>query len=186
MKELARAVGIDDAPFDKWKDEKAVVVGTVLRGNLQVDGFLKAKVTVDGNDATDALCEMIMRSKFFSQVRAIFLDGISVAGFNVLSPAEIHERTGIPVISIMRKKPVPEEMAKALERLGMTEKACLVKSLAEPVKHKKIFFQAFGITEHEARPVIDLFTLSSEIPEPLRISHLIGQMLKFSESKGHA
>ncbi|HDP73611.1 MAG TPA: DUF99 family protein [Candidatus Woesearchaeota archaeon] len=186
MKELARAIGIDDAPFDKWNDRKAILIGTILQGNAQVDGFLKSEVDIDGDDATDILCKMITSSRFFSQLRVIFLDGVSVAGFNVLSPDEINDRTKIPVIAIMRKKPVPEEMAKALKRLGMDKKTGLLKTLPEPVKHNKVFFQAFGITQHEARQAIDLFTLSSEIPEPLRISHMIGQMLKFNESKGQA
>lgn len=52
FKKEIRVIGIDDSPFNKFKDKKALIVGVVMRGGLYVDGILSAKVDVDGDDST--------------------------------------------------------------------------------------------------------------------------------------
>ena len=84
MKPEIRILGIDDAPFDKFSDKETYVIATVFRGGDFMDGLLTCKVKVDGNDSTKKLIEMINSSKFKIQFRAILLDGIAVAGFNVI------------------------------------------------------------------------------------------------------
>ena len=83
MKKQIRILGIDDAAFDKFNDKEVIVIGTVFRGGDFMDGVMTCKVKVDGDDATNKLIEMINKSKFKTQFRAIMLDGIAVAGFNV-------------------------------------------------------------------------------------------------------
>ena len=51
-------LGIDDAPFDKFKDKKCLVVGAFFRGSKQLEGVLTTEISVDGDDSTEALAEM--------------------------------------------------------------------------------------------------------------------------------
>ena len=90
LKKEIRVIGIDDSPFDKFKKGKVLVVGTVFRGGLYLDGILSTKVIIDGNDATTKIIEMINKCKFKPQLQCIFLDGIAVGGFNVIDIKELN------------------------------------------------------------------------------------------------
>ena len=59
-----RVIGIDDAPFNKFKSGKVLVVGTVFRGGLFLDGVLSTKVSIDGNNSTKKIIEMINKCKY--------------------------------------------------------------------------------------------------------------------------
>ena len=105
LKKEIRVVGIDDSPFKKFQKNKVLVVGTIFRGGIFLDGVLSTKVTLDGNDSTKKITEMISKCKFKPQLRCIFLNGIAVAGFNVIDIQELNKKTKIPVIVIIRKMP---------------------------------------------------------------------------------
>ena len=63
MKTEARILGIDDSPFDKFRDKKTLIIGTFFRGGSSLDGVLTTTATVDGSDATAKIVGMIKRSK---------------------------------------------------------------------------------------------------------------------------
>ena len=89
VKKEIRVIGIDDAPFDKFNDSKVLIVGVVMRGGSWIDGILSTKVDVDGIDSTNRIIEMINKCKFKPQLQCIFLNGIAVAGFNVIDVKEL-------------------------------------------------------------------------------------------------
>lgn len=106
LKKEIRVIGIDDAPHKFRAKGSILVVGTIFRGGNFLDGILSTKASIDGNNATSKITEMINKSKFKPQLRCIFLDGIAVGGFNIIDIVELNKKTKIPVIVIMRKKPV--------------------------------------------------------------------------------
>ena len=61
MKPHVRVLGIDDSPF-KFGDEKALVVGALVRIPNYLESVMKTEVTVDGTDSTDQLVEMVVHS----------------------------------------------------------------------------------------------------------------------------
>jgi len=128
-KQESRIIGIDDGPFDKFKDKEAVIIGTVYRGGNYMDGLLSTKVEVDGFDATLKVIQMITSCKWKGQARLIMLDGIAVAGFNVINAMRLSKETGIPVLVVMRTYPDYEGMFRALTKLGMKEKIKLIEEL---------------------------------------------------------
>ena len=83
-------MGIDDSAL---LNEKVMVVGTVYRGGDWMDGVLRSDITKDGLDATAVICRMILNSKHYSQIRAIMLDGITYAGFNVIDIEKLYRET---------------------------------------------------------------------------------------------
>lgn len=186
MKKEIRILGIDDSPFDKFNDKEVLVVGVFYRGGNYPDGIMSTKVTVDGDDATVKLIEMINISKFKSQLQCIMLDGIALGGFNVVNIERLSKETKIPVIVVMRNYPNFEKIKIALEKLNYHDKVKLIEKAGKPYKVEKIHIQIKGISLEDAKKVIKISAIHSDIPEPIRVAHLIGAGLVKGESKGNA
>ena len=127
-KKEIRVIGIDDSPFDKFKDKDVLVVGVIMRGGLYVDGILTAKARVDGSDATKVIASMINKCKFKPQLQCIFLNGIAVGGFNVIDISELNKKTKLPVIVVIRKNPDIKKIKSTLIRIKQKNKIKLVES----------------------------------------------------------
>jgi endonuclease V-like protein UPF0215 family len=186
MKPQIRILGIDDASHNRNKDKEVIVIGTVFRGGDFLDGVLTTKVKVDGNDATKKIAEMINNSKFKVQLRAIMIDGIAVAGFNVIGIQELSRKTKLPVIVVMRGYPDLKKIKNALIYLKMKNKIKLIEKAGRIYPFNKIHFQYYGIKKTGAEQILKISIKHADIPEPIRVAHLIGQGLVFGESKGRA
>jgi len=181
-----RVIGIDDASFDKFKDKQTLAIGVIFRGGNFLDGIVSISVDVDGDDATDQLAKMIIGSKFKSQLRCILLDGIAVGGFNVIDIHELSEKTRLPVIVVVRNYPDFEKIFAALEKLGFGAKKILIKKAGNPIRIGKVHVQLCGISLEKAREIMQLTCTRADVPEPIRVAHLIGQGIRYGESKGRA
>ena len=186
VKKEIRVIGIDDAPFDKFRDKETLVVGVVMRGGSWVDGVLSTKVDVDGNDATKKISNMINNCKFKPQLQCIFLDGIAVAGFNVIDVKELSKKTKLPVIVVIRRMPDIENIKKTLVKIKKQKKIKLIEKAGNVVNIGNIFVQLIGIEIEKARQVLEIVCTRSNIPEPLRLAHLIASGVTVGESKGRA
>jgi uncharacterized protein len=184
MKHEIRVVGIDDSPFDKFKDKKVRIIGVFYRGGNFLDGVLSSAAMVDGSDATRKIAEMVSKSKFYSQVKAIMLNGIAVGGFNVIDIQKLSKATKRPVIVVMRKQPKISEMDSALMNLKMEKKIKLIKAAGEIYTAGKVLIQVAGISVEKAREVIKVTATHSFVPEPIRVAHLLASGLAFGESRG--
>lgn len=186
VKKEIRVIGIDDAPFDKFKNKKVLVVAVVMRGGSWVDGILSTKVTVDGNDSTRKIIEMINKCKFKPQLQCIFLDGIAVAGFNVIDVQELNRKTKLPVIVIIRRMPDIDNIKKTLIKISKKQKIKLIEKAGDVMQVDDIFIQLTGINLDTARKILKIVCTRSLIPEPLRLAHLIASGVTVGESKGRA
>lgn len=186
MKTRIRVLGIDDGPHKKHKAGKALLVGTVMRGSEMVDGVISANVEVDGTDSTEKIVELIKGSHFRSLIRCIFLDGIAVAGFNVIDVGQLYKETGIPVIVIMRHKPDHQSIISAMETAGFPGRYSLIEKAPPPENYKELYIQRMGIARDDAHEIIDICTSNSQIPECLRLSHIIASGIATGHSKGDA
>jgi endonuclease V-like protein UPF0215 family len=186
MKKEIRVLGIDDSPFDKFKDRYATVIGVFFRGGNYADGVVSTKIRVDGMNSTSKLADMINRSRFKSQLRCMFLDGINMAGFNVIDIHKLYSLTKIPVVVLVRRKPDLDNIKRILKRLGMQRKIKLLDKAGAPKKAGRVYIQFAGISFDEAKKIIKTTATRSYLPEPLRIAHLIGAGLVKGESKGNA
>jgi len=186
VKKEIRVVGIDDSPFNKFKDKKILVVGVVMRGGSWVDGVLSTKVTVDGNDSTKKIIEMINKCKFKPQLQCIFLDGIAVAGFNVVDVKELNKKTKLPVIVIIRRMPDISNIRKTLIKINKKYKIKLIEKAGKVEKINDIFVQLIGINLERTIKILKVVCTRSLIPEPIRLAHLIASGVVVGESKGRA
>jgi len=192
-----RILGIDDFPHSRVSKGPVTIVGTLFRGSKLIDGVLSTTINYDGIDVTQKITKLINSSKIKSQLHAIITDGITFAGFNILDIKQLNSKTKVPVISVVRKKPNMTKIKNALHnldnsenRINMIENAGQIHEVQITnhtlVRSKKIFFQCSGISVEDAKELIQLTSINGIVPEPIRISHLIGSGLFFGESKGRA
>jgi endonuclease V-like protein UPF0215 family len=191
VKEEIRILGIDDGPFTN-NDKEVLVVGVIFRGGNFLDGVLRTYVVVDGLDATEKLSKMINSSRHKKQLKVIMLDGITLGGFNIVDLKELYNETKIPIIVINRKMPDLKSIKKALEKnFDDFEKRWKMILNAGKIKQLKlekfsIYYQNVGLEDEEAEEIIILSTKHAQIPEPLRVAHLIATGIVKGESEGHA
>lgn len=187
MKKEIRVIGIDDSPFDKFsKDKEIFVIGTIFRGGSWLDGVISTKITVDGDDATSRLITMINTTKFKAQLQCILLDGIALGGFNVVDIKKLFEKTGIPVVVVIRRRPDIGRIEKTLYNLGKKNKMEFIKNAGPPVRIGKIYVQFKGTDIGNVQEILRITCTRSLIPEPIRSAHIIAQGIYFGESRGAA
>jgi len=180
IKPEIRVLGIDDGVFTPHLKGLVPVVGVVFRGGYWLDGVMHTKIEVDGLKATDKIASMITNSPHYKQLRVVMLDGITFAGFNVVDIKKLNIKTKLPVIVVTREKPNFAEIHEALKNLPKSEerwKAILnageIFEVSTRSRNEKIYMQVSGILEEDARKILQLTSTRSNIPEPLRVAHLI-------------
>jgi len=186
VKPEIRILGIDDGHFLKG-DRDALIVGTIFRGGDGMDGVISTKVLVDGNDGTQKLIDLVNKSRHLGQLRCIMLNGIAVAGFNIIGIKKLSRSTGLPVIVIIRKMPDFGRIKHALEKAGMPERYKEIEAAGKvhslDLKFGKIYFQFAGIDVRTAADIIRMSSTHSFVPEPIRAAHLIASGITLGESR---
>ncbi len=190
MKPWIRQIGFDDGFFRK-SDPETVLVGTVVRGNDLVEGFLVDRIPVDGDNATDLVSRLVKGSKFYDTLRVIFLKGLTLAGFNVVDIKALSESTGLPVIVVLRKEPDMDKIRNALRNVpNPQEKLARMKKAGRIYEMKRVrgrlLFQKAGISKSEAKEILEASIRTGNIPESARISHLVASALTLGESRRRA
>ncbi len=181
-----RFVAFDDG-FAGFKSENACIVGCITAGTY-VEGFLFDSIEVDGLDVTSKIISLVLKSKFRNQLKCIFLSGITFGGFNMADIQEIYEKTGIPVVVIMRKIPNFDEISKALKNVSETERRIEILNKAGNIYKisEGLYVQTAGCSVEEAKLFIKASIVKGNIPEALRIAHLVASAIIYGESKKRA
>lgn len=174
-------IGIDDGGFDRFakKDIPVPVFGVIMKGASYVDGIIQSELQKDDSSATSCLIKMICSSSHKSQIQAIFLQGITIAGFGIIDIQQLWQDTEIPVIVILRKYPKYEQIRSALIKAFEDHKIRWNQIQMAGSPHKiqenpQIFLQIAGITLENAELLTKKCTAVGAIPEALRIAHFIG------------
>jgi hypothetical protein len=180
IKPEIRVLGVDDGAFIPHVKGQVPVVGVVFRGGYWLDGFMHTKIAVDGFDATDRISFMITSSPHYKQLRVIMLNGITFAGFNIVDVKALNAETELPVITVTRGKPDFAEIRKALQNLPHSEERWkTILNAGEPIgvstrdTKAKVYIQTVGVSKGDAQKILRLTSTRSNIPEALRVAHLI-------------
>lgn len=190
MKQQFRVLGIDDSPFT-FSSGKALVVGALVRVPSYLEGVMKTDVVVDGMDSTVKIIEMVSKSRYRRQIKAILLDGIALAGFNMIDIERVHSELGTPVLTVTRDMPDLEKMKSALMKhfVDWRERYSLIArhELREiATEHKPLLASGLGLEWTEFEEIVRLSTVRGVVPEPLRMAHLIATAMARGESHGRA
>ncbi|MDX2229940.1 MAG: DUF99 family protein [Leptolyngbyaceae cyanobacterium bins.349] len=168
-----RVIGFDDGPFVRGAGQPVAVAGVVCAGT-RFEGMLWGAVQPDGWDATDAISTLLLNSKFHAQVHLVLLDGISMAGFNIIDLSLLAARSQRPCIAVMRRLPNFTKIAHAVTRLpDPTERLEMMRRAGTIHQHPPFYFQVCGAEPEIAAIALDRLTDRGHVPEALRIAHLV-------------
>ena len=121
-------------------------------------------------------------------MRAILLQGIAVAGFNVVDIHALARLTALPVLVVARRLPRLRAIQRALRRTGAgwQRKWQLIERAGEMEAMRGVYVQRAGLTAPQARQLLAATTLHGKLPEPLRLAHLIAGGVTTGSSRGRA
>ncbi len=190
IKPEIRVLGVDDGIFVPHTKGTVDVVGVVYRGGYWLDGVMRTEVTIDGMDATEKIAAMIKKSPHYQELRVVILNGITFAGFNVVDINELFKKVDLPVIAVTREKPDLEKIRKALENLPECERRWqAIKSAGKIIEvqtrntEEAVYMQIAGVSQEDAEKILKSTSTRSNIPEALRVAHIIASGLTRSEEK---
>ena len=181
-----RVIGFDDAPFERKSGSVVHICGVVCSGT-RFEGMIWGDTTKDGNNATEILSSLLKQSKFYEQVNVVLSDGIAVGGFNLIDLPALADTLQRPCIAVMRKKPDMTAIDNALQHFSNYEqrKATLLKA-GTIFTHKALVYQVAGCEAETAAQVLERLTNTGNVPEALRLAHMIGAAVMTGESSNRA
>jgi hypothetical protein len=135
-------------------------------------------------DATEKIASMIVESPHYDQLRIIMLNGVTMAGFNVVDIEELYKKVKLPVIAVTRDKPNFDDIKKALKNLPQSEKRWkAIEKAGKIIKvrtrsgEEPVYAHVAGISEEDAKRILKSTSTRSNVPEALRVAHLIASGL---------
>lgn len=169
---FTHAVGFDDAPFRREHRGDVPVIGTRYVGPV-LHGVMRGQVRRDGRNSTAEMARLVNAHGHGAGL--IFLQGIALAGFNVVDLEALHAATGRPVLVVARRRPNLDRIRAALlsHVPGGARKWRLVQAAGEMEPCAGVFVQRCGLDLPDAEAAVRRFAWSGRIPEPLRAAHLI-------------
>lgn len=177
-----RVIGFDDAPFVRHAAKPVAIAGVVCAGT-RFEGMLWGEVQADGWDATATLCQMLQRSKFLPQLHLVLLDGISLAGFNIIDLPLLASQLQRPCVAVMRRQPKLSAMQFAMSRLPESERRLAIMERAGCIyQHPPFYFQVSGASPEAVAQALQRLTDRGHVPEALRIAHLVTSAVLKGES----
>ena len=190
IKPEIRVLGVDDGIFVPHTKGTVDIFGVVYRGGYWLDGVMRTEVTVDGVDATEKIADMIKKSPHYKELRVVILNGITFAGFNVVDINKLFRTVNLPVIAVAREKPDLEKIRKALKNLPECERrwqaiesAGKIIEVQTRTTGETVYTQIAGVSQEDAEKILKNTSTRSNIPEALRVAHIIASGLTRSMEK---
>lgn len=181
---FSNVIGFDDAPFSRSHRGPVKIVGAVF-ADQRLDGVLIGEIEKDGHDASESLSDILSTSKFYQHARLVMLQGITMGGFNVVDVFNLHQRLGLPVLVVARRKPDMAAIRRALVQHlpdGL-KKWTIIESLGAMEAAGDVYVQRVGLTLAQTIDILAQWSIHSRIPEPLRCAHLIAGAMVTGQSR---
>lgn len=178
-------LGIDDAPFEKGQHAEVPIVGVVMEGATLVEGVALTSFPVDGDGATAFLARWIGGLRWHAAVQAVVLGGVTVAGLGLIDLQRLAADLGQPVLAVTRRDTRQSELRRALEAAGLTDRVPILERLPAARRVRDgLHVTAAGIGPAAAERLLAATLGKANLPEPLRVAHLIGAALVRGASRG--
>lgn len=184
---ITNVIGFDDAPFAHDHRGDVMLIGAVC-SRTRLDGIVSGRVRRDGINSTETMIALIQGSQFAEHVRAVMMKGIAVAGFNVVDIHALSERLGVPVVVVTRRPPDFAAVHTALRSRtpGAERKWRLIQRAGALERIGPLYVQRVGIDADATRELLRATTLHGNIPEALRLAHIIAGGVTTGRSRGRA
>ncbi len=184
MKRSLRTLGVDDGYFPinyKRCYGRTLLVLTVCEG-LKLTNVKMALITVDGLDGTNAVLNLLR--PLCNKYDAVFLDGVTYAGFNIVDPEVVFNETSIPSVVIFKygldlnavKEALMKNFNDWMSRYSTIERTYNSSYvISTPKGNLRIF--SCGVARAEAYELVLSLQSVNQYPEPLRLADLIASGL---------
>jgi endonuclease V-like protein UPF0215 family len=180
-------LGIDDGPLVVGDGSETPIVGVMMEGAEVAEAVAVTRFPVDGDDVTTFLARWITKLRLHPALQAIALGGITIAGLGVVDLAALAERTGIPVIAVSRRDPRTHRLENALKAAGLRDRLALIQRTPPAFRSPDgLYLACAGTTSEAAAALIGACRGKANIPEPLRLAHMIARAIALGESRGRA
>jgi uncharacterized protein len=177
-----RVIGFDDVPWRHRRSASVGLVGVVCAGT-RFEGMVYGRVRRDGWRATDEIVRLLERGKFLPQLHLVLLDGIAFGGFNLVDLPRLASALRRPCVSVMRKLPDLPAMERAAQRLAKPERRLRLLRRAGTIHVARPFvYQVCGADPAETADALARLTDTGNVPEALRLAHLVGGAVAYGES----
>ncbi|MDE1865643.1 MAG: DUF99 family protein [Candidatus Micrarchaeota archaeon] len=177
MKPGARIAAFSSGPIKRGSGAKVLLVGVVSKQG-QVEGILSGRIRTDGDDSARTIEGLVSGSRFRDQVKIVALNGVALAGLNVVDLKHLKSK-GYEHVILTRSRQRHSLLIRAirLNKGRNTNKERLVREQAEI---RQLRAGDFYIRASTALPKV----MVREIYEALRLSHMISNGISTGESKG--
>lgn len=184
---LSHVIGFDDGAFARDHRGDVLIVGAVFAG-LRLEGVLAGRVRRDGANATEAIIRMVSSSRFVEHVHAILVQGVAMAGFNVVDLHAVQAALQVPVLAVARRAPDFAAIERALRTRvrGGARKWKLIEELGPMEPMAGVHVQRVGISADKAQRLVSRLAVNGKLPEPLRVAHMIASALTTGQSRRRA
>lgn len=178
-------LGIDDAPFEKGQAAPVPLVAVMMEGADLVEGVAIGAFPVDGDGATAHLATWIRSLRFHASLQGVVLGGITVAGLGVVDVPELAGLLDAPVLVVTRKPPSDAPLIGALRTAALDDRIPIVERSPRAFALRDgLYLACAGAGLEQARVLAEATLRKAQLPEPLRVAHLIGRALVSGESRG--
>lgn len=138
-------------------------------------------VKIDGLEASATIAYSIQVLLLRNRVRvdALLLDSLTIAGFNVVSPATVKKLTGVPVIVAYKYKPSSRRLEEALRKhfkdwdLRLSILKIVDEAIEVNTRKGPLYVVTWGLDIDKAKDTIEETQIYARTPEPLRIADMI-------------
>jgi uncharacterized protein len=184
-KPISHVVAFDDAPFARDHRGDVMIVGAVFAQD-RLDGILRGRVRRDGANSAREIVRIVSSSRFAPQLQLVMLQGIAMAGFNVVDVFAVHRALEVPVLVVARHEPDRDSVRRALLSSvpGGRRKWAIIERLGSMEPLEGVWVQRVGIDPCDAAAAIRRFLVHGSLPEPLRVAHIVAGGIATGESRG--
>ncbi len=180
-KKAIRALGIAES-FGKVSRKNSILAGVVMRADRIIDGFTLSTATVGGMDATIKVIEMYRALKR-DDINLLMINGCVISWYNVIDLHKVSEETGLPLICVTYEE--SEGLEKYFMELFPTDFESRIEiyhknKLRQPIilhNGYTVYIRFVMMNLHEAKGILNKFTLQGAIPEPIRVARLLARSI---------
>jgi len=157
----------------------------MMEGADLVESVAVTRFPVDGPDVSGFIADWIEGLRFRPALKGIVFGGITIAGLSVLDANALNERTELPVLVVNRREPSNDRLREALCAAGLDDRVPLLDRAPKPFPvGERLHAAVAGASRERAAQLVRSSVRKSDLPEPLRLAHLIARAIVTGESRG--
>lgn len=161
------------------------LVAVLMQGASVVEGIAVTSFAVDGDGATQYLARWIGGLRWRPALHAVVLGGITIAGLGLVDLGGLSAALDVPVLAVTRRDTASSAVGRALVAAGLEDRLAILHR-TPPARRVDdgLYVASEGADLEWAAGILRATRHRAQLPEPLRIAHLIAAALVRGQSKG--